>query len=144
MPMIVVTGGESFMPSGMNKNGTQKLTGSWTEITGWTADTDNYPGSTLSGNGLRAQGSKPNASVNATLAFSGASGTGPTQQARILVNGTVVATGQQLIGASGTLTASATVALNEGDVITVQAFGTAQLSGWESTISAAGSHVRIT
>lgn len=60
------------------------------------------------------------------------------------MNGTVVATGQQLIGASGTLTASATVALSEGDVVTVQAFGTAQLSGWESTISAAGSHVRIT
>lgn len=138
MPLMVVTGGESFLPSGMAKNGTQKMSGSWADVPNWTAD----PGSTLSGNGLRVQGSTVSATITATLPFSGGSGTGPTQQARILVNNNIVGTGAQVVAASGTLIATATLALSDGDVVTVQAICTAQLAGWESTIAATGT-VRI-
>lgn len=144
MSLIVVTGAETALPSGMTKNGTLKLTNGWADITAWTADTTGYPGSELSGNGLRVQGGKTAATVTVALPFSGGTNA-PTQQARIMVNGNFIANGSQVAGVSGTLTASASLALADGDVVTVQAICTAQWAGWESTISAgSGTYVRIT
>ncbi|WP_043647187.1 hypothetical protein [Nocardia thailandica] len=143
MAFIVVTGGEAFMPSGMTKNGALKMTASWADVTGWTADTSGYPGSELSGNGLRVQGGKVAATVTVNLPFSGGNGS-PKQTARIQVNGNTVATGTQVTGVAGTLTASATTDLVAGDVISVQVICDV-FSGWETTITTgAGTYVRIT
>ncbi|MGV9414297.1 hypothetical protein ACWDOP_30725 [Nocardia sp. NPDC003693] len=146
MAFIVVTGGEGFMPSGMTKNGTLKMSATWTDVASWTADTTGYPGSNLSGNGVRVQGGNGNATITVNLPFSGGTNA-PTQQARIMVNNVFLVNGPQVPTAnSGTLTATATgVTLADGDVVTVQAMCTAQFTNWESTISAGtGTYVRIT
>lgn len=143
MPMIVVTGGDSFVPSGMNKVApAQQLATTLTEIAGWTADPSS-PGSTLSGNGLRNQGAKTAATITATLVFSGAQSATTVQQARIFVNGNAVGSVASVTGASGTLIATATVPLVDADLVTVQASGNASLSAWNASIQVAGTTVRI-
>lgn len=147
MPLIIVPGAGSFNPSSMTKSGAaQKLTSTFADIVTWIADTTGYPGSTLSGNGLRNQGGNAAATVTATLPFSGGGGGGGTQQAQLAVNGIpVVPAGAVITGTSGTLSVTATLKLADGDVVTVQAQCTAQLTGWESSIqTGAGTFVRIT
>ncbi|MFF2553439.1 hypothetical protein ACFVUS_20745 [Nocardia sp. NPDC058058] len=143
MPMIVVTGGDSFVPSGMNKVApAQPLTNSMTEIPGWTADPGS-PGSLLSGNALRNQGSRAAATITANLVFSGAQSATTTHQARIFVNGIGVGNTPSVTAAAGTLVATATLPLADGDLVTVQATGNATLSAWNASIQVAGSTVRI-
>lgn len=109
----------TFLPSRMTKTGTQNFTTSWALLTGWTADTANYPGSTVVSNALQVQGGKTGATISVSLPYTG-SFTNP-HTARILVNGTVVATGADNTAASGTMTATASnVTLADGDDVTVE------------------------
>lgn len=116
-------GAEWFMPSGMTKNGTQAwpTTSTWVTVTNWTANTGTYPGSTVTANHrLLPQGSKPNATVHAEVAFSG--GFFSRTHTIRLVNqndGTVVATGTGVNGTAGTCTVTA----NNVDLSVHTAFG---------------------
>ncbi|MFB7720746.1 hypothetical protein [Nocardia sp. NPDC056100] len=144
MPMIVVTGGDSFVPSGMNKVAPVfQLSNVMTEVPGWTADPGS-PGSTLSNNALRNQGIKAAATITANLVFSGAQSATTIQQARIFVNGNAVGNLASVTGASGTLVCTATVPLADADLVTVQATGNATLGAWNAAIQVAGTTVRIT
>ncbi len=111
----------TFAPSGMTKSGSFQIPASFTTVTGWTADTTNYPGSTVSSNGLVAQASKTGATLAANLPYSGGYAGGGNKQARLLVNGVVVATGPANTSkTSGTMTVSTTYDIVAGDVVTVQ------------------------
>ncbi|MFX0581172.1 hypothetical protein [Nocardia nepalensis] len=136
----VVTPG--FKPSGMTKNGTQSSSSSWTQVTGWSADTANYPGSTVSSNALVSQGGKASATVSASVAWTG--GTfGNSIQVRVKQNGTVIATGTT--ATSSPSTASATVTVGNGDLITVEVIDNSQWSAYPATVtSGASTYTRIT
>lgn len=109
----------TFLPSRMTKTGTQNFTTSWALLAGWTADTANYPGSTVVSNALQVQGGKTGATISVSLPYTG-SFTNP-HTARILVNGSVVATGAGNSASSGTMTATASsVTLADGDDVTVE------------------------
>ncbi|MGW5519292.1 hypothetical protein [Nocardia africana] len=130
----------SFLPSGMTKNGTQNLSTSYAQVTGWTADTANYPGSTVASNGLVSQGTKTGATLSTSIPFTGTFS--QTVTVRIKVNGTVVVTGTGVTAASGTATASTTYNIQTGDNVTVEAVTSA---GQTQTISSGTSTwVRIT
>ncbi|NCL74276.1 hypothetical protein [Rhodococcus sp. YH1] len=129
----------TFLPSRMTKTGTQNFTTSWALLTGWTADTANYPGSTVVSNALQVQGGKSGATITASLPYTG-SFTNP-HTARILLNGSVIATGTANSAASGTMTATATdVTLADGDDITVEVMVGTYANGFVS----AGGIVTIT
>ncbi|WP_327100079.1 hypothetical protein OIE68_15645 [Nocardia vinacea] len=143
--MFVVAGGPVFLPSGMTKNGTQTTTSSFADITSWTADTSNYPGSSVSSNALVAQGSKTGATLTANIPFSGGgyAFSGGGTQVRILVNGTVVATGTAVAANSGTATCTTTQNITAGDLVKVQILAT--LYSPQPTVTAGtGTYVRIT
>lgn len=109
----------TFLPSGMTKNGTQNFTTSWALLTGWTADTANYPGSTVVSNALQVQGGKTDATISVSLPFTGSFTQGHI--ARIKLNGAVIATGPSNGASSGTMTATASnVTLADGDDVTVE------------------------
>lgn len=132
--------GVTFQPSGMNKVGTQNFVtaGAWMLVTGWSADTTNYPGSTIVSNGLDVQGSKASATVNVSLPYTGSFSNAHT--ARILKNGVVVATGTPVSTNSGTMTASWSGSVVDTDVFTVEAKLDTYVNG---SVSANG-YVRIT
>ncbi|MFF4027022.1 hypothetical protein ACFYY5_29655 [Nocardia elegans] len=132
----------SFLPSGMTKSGTQSITGSYVDISGWAADTANYPGSTVNANlSLVSNGSKASASLSANVPFSGGGFTGSTT-IRILLNGSVVATGSGVTGSSGTCTATANgVSVANGDLVKVQITTT---TGAGTVTSGVNTWVRIT
>lgn len=109
----------TFLPSRMTKTGTQSITASWTTVAGWSPDTTNYPGSTVVSNALQAQGPKTDATITASLPFTG--GFSYPRRVRILVNGVVVATGPEVAAMSGTLTATTSpIGVLEGDDVTVE------------------------
>ncbi|MET8774027.1 hypothetical protein ABZV58_03265 [Nocardia sp. NPDC004654] len=142
MPHLVVNA-SGFAPSSMTKSGAGGMgaPSQWNVVAGWTADPA-YPGSTVSGNGLRAQGSAV-ATISAVLPFSGA-GTSGNHQARLLVNNVVVATGPVVTGTAGTMTVSASVAVTADDPVTVETTHDITFSGWQASITAgAGTYVRI-
>ncbi|MGF0289853.1 hypothetical protein ACQR3X_25570 [Rhodococcus ruber] len=130
----------SFAPSGMTKSGTQTFTsaGAWMLVTGWSADTTNYPGSTVVSNGLDVQGAKGAATVSVSLPYTGSFTNAHT--ARILKNGTVVATGTPVSTANGTMTASWSGAVVDTDVFTVEA----KLDTYANGSVSAGGYIRIT
>lgn len=140
MPCIVAQPrAAGFAPSGMNKSGTQALTGSYATLTTWTADTTGYPGSTVSSNGVVAQGSAT-ATLTANIAYTG--GFSQTTTVRIQVNAATVATGTGNSADSGTATATTSYAITTGDIVTVQAISTGIA---EPTVtSGATTYVRIT
>ncbi|WP_405166710.1 hypothetical protein OG203_17390 [Nocardia sp. NBC_01499] len=114
-----------FSPSGMSKGGDQRLTGNWLDITGWYADTASYPGSTVDGDALLAQGTALDVVVSASIPYRIANGFGsPRQAVQLVVNGVVVATGSDATGWSGTMTATATTRIEAGDRVTVQGYST--------------------
>ncbi|MGQ4601602.1 hypothetical protein [Nocardia sp. R6R-6] len=126
----------------MTKNGTQSTSGSWTQITGWTADTGSYPGSTVSSNALVCQGGKASAVVSASVAWT-AGAFGNSIQVRLKQNGTVIATGTTATVSPST--ASATVTVGNGDLVTVEVVDNGQWSAYSATLTAsAGSYTRIT
>lgn len=114
-----------FVPSGMSKGGDQGLPGGWTDLTGWYADTALFPGSTVDGAVLIAQGTALNVEVSASIPYRISSGFGaPRQAVRLLVNGVVVATGGEQTFWTGTMTAKVTMRINAGDRVTVQGWST--------------------
>ncbi|NKX87502.1 hypothetical protein [Nocardia coubleae] len=145
MPHMFV-GGDVFAPVAMTKNGSSAM-GSynqWTTVPAWTADTVGYPSSVVSGNALQVQSATASAQLSAAVVVAGA-GTTASFQARLLVNGTVVATGAAVSGTGGTLLVSASVALQVGDLVTVETLHTVQLTSWQATISGGTStFVRVT
>ncbi|MEU2256162.1 hypothetical protein ABZ540_23620 [Nocardia xishanensis] len=142
MPHLVVNT-DGFAPSSMTKSGAASMgtANQWNVVIGWIADPA-YPGSTVVGNGLRAQGSAVT-TISAVLPFSGA-GTSGNHQARLLVNNVVVATGPVVTGTAGTMTVSASVAVTADDPVTVETTHDITFSGWQASITAgAGTYVRI-
>lgn len=142
MPHVIVNV-NGFAPSAMTKSAASSMgtANQWNVVAGWTADPA-YPGSTVSSNGLRAQGGAA-ANVSAVLPFSGA-GTSGNHQARLLVNNVVVATGPVVTGTAGTMTASAVVAVAADDLVTVETTHDVTFSGWQADITAgSGTYVRI-
>jgi hypothetical protein len=125
----------------MNKSGTQAMgaTSSFVQITGWTADTTTYPGSTVSSNALVLQ-SAGSTTLNGSASWTSAlTGTG---QVRVVRNGTVAATGTATAAAaSGTATVTVNITAVAGDLITLEwLYGTFT----NETITVAGTFVRAT
>lgn len=139
MPCIVVRPPAGFAPSGMTKNGSQALNSSYATITSWIADTTNYPGSTVSSNGVVAQGTKT-ATLTANIPYTG--GFSQTTTVRIQVNGTTVVTGSGNGADNGTATATTNTPITAGDVVTVQ--GTSSGVGTTTVSSGTSTYVRIT
>lgn len=144
MPHIFAGAG-AVLPSGMTKNGNSPMgaTNTWAAVPGWLADTANYPGSVVSGDGLRPQSSDAAANLSAAVAFAGGTVSG-NYQARLLVAGTVAATSAVVAGTSGTMTVTGTAPVSAGDTVTLEVFTSVQ-GTWQATVSGgAGTYVRIT
>ncbi|MFF2555766.1 hypothetical protein ACFVUS_32480 [Nocardia sp. NPDC058058] len=136
------TGGGSaaaslFAPSGMTKNGNQNgpSNGNWTQLTGWTADTAHYPGSTVVTDALTAQGVKTNALVAVSIAWAPAGQFVPnTLAVRIKQNTTVIAFSSS--STTSPAQASATVSIAPGDKFTVEVQDTSGYPpNWKATIT---------
>lgn len=141
MGCIVIAPPTPFLPSGMTKNGTFAIQGSYTKVTNWTADTTNYPGSTVASDGLVVQSANSNATITANIPWTGS--LSMTVTVRIKVGTTVVATGTGVTGTSGTSTAVATgQTVAAGDNITVEAISTQANFG--SVSSGTNTYVRVT
>lgn len=146
--MFVARGYKSFAPSGMNKNGTYNIQTAYATVTGWTADTTGYPGSTLSGDGLVTQVGKAGATVAASLRVSNTNAGGVNCTLRLILNGLTASplvTGSPVavpgFGAATVTVSIPSTTLASGDVLTVQAL--AGFSGM-STTTHADSWVHIT
>ncbi len=139
--MFVLRALASFLPSGMTKNGTFTIPASYTKILSWTADTTNYPGSTVSSDGLVVQGANSSATITANIPWTAS--LSMTVTVRIKVNNVVVATGSGATGTSGTSTALATgQTVATGDNITVEVVSTQANFG--SVSSGTNTYVRVT
>ncbi|MBF6133525.1 hypothetical protein IU501_10990 [Nocardia otitidiscaviarum] len=115
---------QSFQPSGMNKNGTLGSSNSWADVTGWTADTTNYPGSVVTDNrALVANGGQAAVTLRAEVAFApgGAYFSGTGFQIQILVNGSPAQTGAGVPASSGTAVCETVTSISNGDQVKVQA-----------------------
>jgi hypothetical protein len=138
----------TFKPSGMNKSGSQTITAtsSYTQVTGWVADTTNYPGSTVSSNALVIQ-STGTAKISASITNTN-SNSSTTTTCRILVNGTIVATGSASPASTGsfpwtnTCTATWTGAVTAGQTVTIEfdmaLFASATITAGSVTVINAG------
>lgn len=131
----------SFMPSGMTKNGNETVSNSWSALTGWAADA----GSTVSGSGLVANGSKAGALVSAEVSWR-SGGNSRTITARLKVNGTIVATGAGTTGSGDgnlwTSTVSTTTNVLAGDVATIEVIS-ANSTGNPTILAGSATWVRI-
>lgn len=98
-----------FAPSGMSKNGTQtwQTSATWIPITSWTANTGTYPGSSVASDRLVVQGSKTNATISASIPFSGGIFSSAHTVRLVTQSGTVIATGAAVNANSGTCTVTA-------------------------------------
>lgn len=132
---------EWFQPSGMNKNGSTFDVNSSTPttITGWVPTTGTYPGSTVSGNALVANGSKTGATISASITWS-SNAFDLQRTVRLLLNGVQIASAGPTTGTS-TMTMSTTANVQNGDLVTV----TAHLNSTQTvTVAANTSTVTIT
>ena len=138
--MFVLRALASFLPSGMTKNGTFTIPASYTKILSWTADTTNYPGSSVVSDGLVVQGASSSATVTANIAWTAS--LSMTVTVRIKNGATVIAMGTGVTGTSGTSTAVApgqTVAA--GDNITVEVIS--NQANFGSVSSGTNTYVRV-
>ncbi|MFC3963501.1 hypothetical protein [Nocardia jiangsuensis] len=134
-----------FSASGMNKNGAQagpNTMNAWIELTGWTADTGAYPGSTVTTNkSLVSQGSKVAAVVSGSVSWTSNAFTPAAVSMRLKLNDIVIATGT----VANPATASATVTVANGDRVSVEIKdGGSFTSLYPATVNAAGTFARIT
>jgi hypothetical protein len=139
----------SFKPSGMVRSGAEsaRFPSGETQITGWAADTANYPGSTVVSDDLIAQTGGNNVTVTANIEFRNAAAGSRTLTLRIYVGGsaTPAATSGAVnmsIGATQFISATAT-GLTVADLATVRV--TAQPSNLNSILatSNSASYVRV-
>ncbi|MFI9506964.1 hypothetical protein [Nocardia sp. NPDC052566] len=136
-----------FLPSSMTKNGTwSAMNATFKPITGWLADTQGYPGSTLSGDGLVVQKPKTNALLDASIVLTGRN-RDVTVTLQLLVNNNVVVTNLgQPVGGTGTTTVSVstTQSVAQGDVITLQAKSSQNVTAFNPTATTnPASYVRV-
>lgn len=126
--IVVVPPAASFLPSGMNKNGTtQEIPNStFTQMTGWVADAA-FPGSTLSGNALVNQSNSPGATLGVEWNVQNSGFASVTVEVQFRVGGAQVGTTQSFsVDAFATQirTASVTgIPLVQGDLVTAWARG---------------------
>lgn len=140
----------TFSASGMTKNGDmvgQTGSSAYRKMVGWTANTANYPGSTVVSDGLVSQSTKTGATITVAV-DAGSSWNNLTARLRISVNGTVVATGPDSRyttsgGWDTPLSATATVNIVAGDVVTVE-MSASPSGNYLTARSGAGTYVRIT
>ena len=109
----------TFEATGMRKNGSAfNLPTTRGPVTGWIIHST-YPTTELSGNGFKVQGGKPDAVITAT--FPNWSNTFNTQRTIFLMkNGVQIGSAGPTTGTSS-MTVQVTTAVNNGDVITVEA-----------------------
>ncbi|MDV6277604.1 hypothetical protein R3Q06_29360 [Rhodococcus erythropolis] len=140
----------TFTASGMTKNGDmvgQTGSSAYRKLVGWTANTANYPGSTVVSDGLVSQSTKTGATITVAL-DAGSSWNNLTARLRISANGTVVVTGPDSTyttsgGWNTPLTATATVNIVAGDVVTVE-MSASPSGNYLTARTGAGTYVRIT
>lgn len=117
--MFVARASRVFIPSGMKLSSSfaAQPDNSYQQITGFAADTTNYPGSTVSSNALVLQ-SSGSTTLSASASWSAAlSGQGQLQIER---NGTVVVTGAAAANnTTGTATATVNITAVSGDLVTL-------------------------
>lgn len=147
MPCIVVGSlGAGFLPSGMTKNGSFSIPStSFTKVTAWTADTTNYPGSTVTTDGIVAQGTKSSATIASTCSVTNGGGSASTVTLKLQVNGVDAVTGSGTsVGGFATVnvSVSGTVNINSGDIVTVFVEATTTFS--MSINTGTGTFVHIT
>ncbi|WP_216912795.1 hypothetical protein [Nocardia noduli] len=142
---MAATAVPGFRASGMNKTGTQpgpNAANSWVQVINWTADTTNYPGSTVDAatNALLSQGATAAATVTANVAWT-AGAFANSISARLKKNGTVIATGS----AANPATVSTSVTVATGDKITLEVSDSQSLASLSpATINISGTYIRIT
>lgn len=145
--MFMLRALSAFLPSGMTKNGTFTLSAtSYTQVTGWLADTTNYPGSSVSSDDLVVQSAGTGKTISATILWSNSSGFTRTVQLQLKLNGSIIATGTATSvpnGGSATVTVSATgQTVAAGDLVRLEAqrdFGTGNPTAGTNT----SSYVRV-
>lgn len=141
--MFIARALATFLPSGMLLGSNQSMgaNNNYAVIPNGAADTANYPGSTMSSNGVVAQSSgtttlSASAGWSASLAGQG--------RIRITVNGTVVVTGalnpSSGTATSGIATAAITQSINAGDIVRIEWLYSV-FTG--TTITSANTFVRI-
>ncbi|MET8430179.1 hypothetical protein [Nocardia sp. NPDC004860] len=131
----------------MNKNTDYLITATSfpAQVPSWTADTSGYSGSTTSGNGLVAQGSKTGALLAVRLSVTNVNFGSFTITVRLLLDGVVKVTGTpQTIGSTATANVDLSVNadVTSGQVLTVEAIASAASNLRINT--GIGSYVRIT
>lgn len=139
----------SFVPSSMTKAGTwASMDATWRTITGWSADTAAYPGSTVSGEGLVVQKSKADATLAASVVFKALPINGPTVTLQLLVNNVSTVVGTPTVvpaNSTATVTVSAVRNITAGDVVIVQAKSTLNFPNYNPTAGPdPASFVRVT
>lgn len=118
--MFVLRAAKTKVPAGMalSSSFSAAASSSYQQITGFAADTTNYPGSTVSSNALVIPSTATytlSASASWSSTFSSYAGTLEIER-----NGTVVVTGSAgVAGSTGTCTATTTLACTAGDLITL-------------------------
>lgn len=123
MGIIVVSAPSLFIPSRMNKNGTATVSTSFAAVSGWTADTGTYPGSSVSGGNALVvqQAGSGTITVSATWNI----GIGTTVfSVNITVNGVVMATASSGTAASGTTGTTYSGSFALSDLIRLEAKST--------------------
>ncbi|MGV9823358.1 hypothetical protein [Nocardia xishanensis] len=140
---LTATAVPGFRPSGMNKSGTQpgpNTQNAWVQLINWTADTANYPGSTVDTDALVSQGARAAATITGSAGWTNGMYSNAIA-VRLKKNGTIIATGTS----ANPATASATVAVAQGDRITIEVTDTSQWPAFSTaTINAANTFLRIT
>ncbi|MEC3955794.1 hypothetical protein VMT65_22365 [Nocardia sp. CDC153] len=135
-------------PAGMTKSGaawSTTINAQYAQITGWTADTTNYPGSSVSSDGLVASSSKSNANLAASIVFTGGSFSDMNVTLKLAVNGTPVITGAAKsvpAGSTTTVTVTGNATLNANDKVSVLAVTDSSLQAVTANANSA-SWVRI-
>lgn len=141
-PMV----GDVFTPMGMNKDGNfSSPTGTWTKVTGWTADTATYPGSVVTSDGISPGGGPVN--ITARVAYGYENG---RHQLRVCVDGVPVVTGSENNypntgpgNGGGYVTATASAVTIGGGLITVEFYASTNFSGANS-VRPTNTYLRVT
>ncbi len=134
----------NFTASGMTKNGSyvSSTNSTWLTVPAWTADA----GSTVSSNGVVANGSKSNAVVSGQLSINNSGIFGFPADFRLLVGGVVVKTltGVNLaVGGNLVPIVADAGPVTSGQIVTIQYF-IAGYAGYATIASGASTYVKIT
>lgn len=134
----------NFTASGMTKNGTynSSTNSTWLTVPAWTADA----GSTVSSNGVVANGTKSDAVVSGQLSINNSGIFGFPASVRLLVDGVVVKTltGVNLaVGVNLVPIVAEAGPVTSGQIVTIQ-YSIATYAGYATIASGASTYVKIT